>query len=390
MLTHALLLLLATPAGACPESASQARPDVAEEALRPLFGRDLGAALRLPDRTTDALCPSSDLEVVANLEMPPGNVAVTPEGRVFFTYFAAANPRRPIVNEIVDGRVVPFPSDAAGQRDIGEPLSIRVDAHGRLWSLHPGALGDGRLTAWDIASGRKLAEYDLPREVAGVGSFLNDFVFDPSGKTVFIADTKIPGQIVDPLHLWAKPALVVLDLETGTSRRLLEGHPSVANGGHDLHVEGRGEPPLQVNGVDSIAIDSTGEWLYYKAVNSGTLYRVRAADLRDRTLSSAELAARVEDAGDATASDGVLFDANDRLYLGDMEHSAIVRRERDGSLTTLYKDPAKLRWPDGFSTGPDGTIYVTASSLMDVFLRLPHDIERRGPYQIYRFKPCVP
>ena len=33
-------------------------------------------------------------------------------------------------------------------------------------------------------------------------------------------------------------------------------------------------------------------------------------------------------------------------------------------LTTLVQDP-QLRWPDTFSEGPDGTIYVTTSHIQD-------------------------
>ena len=58
-----------------------------------------------------------------------------------------------------------------------------------------------------------------------------------------------------------------------------------------------------------------------------------------------------------------------------MEHSAILELRPDRSLVTLLKD-ARLRWPDGFSFGPDGWLYVTCSALQHVLLRSSSDPRR--------------
>jgi hypothetical protein len=36
----------------------------------------------------------------------------------------------------------------------------------------------------------------------------------------------------------------------------------------------------------------------------------------------------------------------------------------DGSVETVVQDE-RLRWPDSFAQGPDGTIYITSSHIMD-------------------------
>ena len=64
---------------------------------------------------------------------------------------------------------------------------------------------------------------------------------------------------------------------------------------------------------------------------------------------------------------------------------AIARMKPDASLETLIKDP-KLRWPDGFSFGPDGWLYVTSSALQDVIGKTDAYIAEHGPYQIFRVK----
>jgi len=140
--------------------------------------------------------------------------------------------------------------------------------------------------------------------------------------------------------------------------------------------------------VDSIALDTRGEWLYYGAVTGDRLYRVRTRDLTDTALAPAALAARVEEFAAKTLSDGLTMDVQDNIYLSDMEHSAIVRLGQDRRLTTLLKD-ARLRWPDGFSFGPGGWLYVTCSSLQNVLFVGADELRAHAPYQIFRFQPGV-
>src|SRR5262249_37038578 len=73
---------------------------------------------RLGDRTTDPLFSFCEVETVAQLELSPGNVAVSPEGRVFFTFLPQANPAVKVA-ELVDGKVVPFPDEAFQKRRLG-------------------------------------------------------------------------------------------------------------------------------------------------------------------------------------------------------------------------------------------------------------------------------
>jgi sugar lactone lactonase YvrE len=87
-----------------------------------------------------------------------------------------------------------------------------------------------------------------------------------------------------------------------------------------------------------------------------------------------------------TMSDGIATDLEGNLYLSDLEGSAIVLLQADGRLRTLLKDD-RIRWPDGFSFGPDGWLYVTCSALHQVIGLSPEDIRAQAPYQIFRFKP---
>jgi len=67
---------------------------------------------------------------------------------------------------------------------------------------------------------------------------LNDFQVDPAGEHVYIAETS-------PIR--QRPALVVYDVARRTSRRVLDGHPSVQAGGWVTHTP---ERTMKVLGAD--------------------------------------------------------------------------------------------------------------------------------------------
>jgi sugar lactone lactonase YvrE len=330
--------------------------------------------------------PESALEVVAELPTPPGNVAVAAAGRVFATLHPEARPEWKVV-EIRDGRATPWPS-LTFQTGEGEPrffrdvLSLRIDRKGRLWTLDNGMHGlhPGRLLAFDVATGAVVHEFEFPREVAGLGSHLNDFQVSPDGRHLYIAEASF----------FAKtPALVVYDVETRRARRLLEGHPSVTAERYTPVVQGRKMEILGLvavrPGVDSIALDGEGEWLYFAPVTNRHLYRVRAVDLRDGSLAPDALASRVETFAPKPMSDGLTMDAEGNVYVSALEESAIVVLRHDRALETLVRSP-RLRWPDGFGFGPGGWLYVTCSSLHAILGR-PWAVAANAPYQIFRLRP---
>jgi sugar lactone lactonase YvrE len=160
-------------------------------------------------------------------------------------------------------------------------------------------------------------------------------------------------------------ALVVLDLNTGTARRLLAGHPSTQSEDVWLTVEGErwvkeGKKPHMH--ADGIALSPDKGYLYYHALTGYTLYRISTFALTDATLNDDTLAEKVENLGRTCAPDGMLFDPQGNLYLGDLESNAIVYRTPDGRLNTLVQDE-RLKWPDTFTMDAQGNLYVTTSRI---------------------------
>ena len=342
-----------------------------------------GGGTDFPDLNSIAQMPASSLESVADLEYPPGNVAVSASGRIFFTFHPEAAP--PIsVAELVDGKPVPYPS-MKFQENFQSVLSLRIDRQNRLWTLDNANHGTGqpRLLAFDLRTNEEIFRHDFSSEVAGLGSHLNDFQVGPDGRKIYIADASI---------LAKTPAIVVFDIALRSSRRVLEGEESVTAEPYIPVVDGREMVLFGVfairPGVDSIALDKRGRWLYFGAVTSQHMYRIPRRDLDDVTLSQKRLRAKVERFAPKTMSDGITTDLLENLYVSDPEHSAILKLGPDRKIHTLLQDP-RIRWPDGFSFGPDGWLYVACSALHHVLGKSAAHVRSQAPYQIYRFRPGV-
>src|SRR5207247_4907196 len=147
--------------------------------------------VRLEDRTTAPALPVSALEVVADLDYPPGNIPVSSTRRVFFPLHPNGDPPIKLV-ELVGGKPVPYPDEASQTTRFDSPLAVRIDRQGRLWTLDFARYGRGqpRLVAFDLATNTLVHQYDFPSSVAGFLSMVNDFQVDPRGEKIYIAETR--------------------------------------------------------------------------------------------------------------------------------------------------------------------------------------------------------
>ena len=334
------------------------------------------------DKTSTPLLDASAVELVFSYPEPIGNVAVNRDGRLFFTVHPESRPKGNKLLELVDGAAVPFPEGALQQDLFDTVLGVVVDSNNRLWTIDHGnhGLRVPRLIGIDLANDEIVRNQPLDESIAPKGSFLQDLQVSRDGKTIIIADASF----------WRKrPAIIVYDIKTGEARRVLEAHPSVSDENYTIESEGRtmtfmgGLLSLR-GGIDGIALDE--EWLYYGALSGASLYRVRLADLRDRSLPDTQLATRVERVSDKPLSDGMSVDLEGTVYLTDVENNALFIVASDGKLRTLVKDP-RIRWPDALSFGPEGWLYVADSALSEVVFRPIEHIRANQPYGIFRVQP---
>jgi hypothetical protein len=72
--------------------------------------------------------------------------------------------------------------------------------------------------------------------------------------------------------------------------------------------------------------------------------------------------------------------------LTDLQQNAVARLTPERKAQILVKDD-RLQWPDTFSEGPDGSIYVSASHINESPTYNNGKSVRKTPYAVFKFKP---
>jgi len=394
------------------QSALTSRRGVARSAVTAMLALAAGRAaaqLAPPNAAQDQDLPRlpDGLEVVAKLQQPPGNVAVTPEGRIILSQHQYWNPTYRVMELKPGGRLVPFPNEdwslppsSATDPGLVAVLGLRSDPDGIVWMLdnaqQGGRLaGTPKLLGWDTRQDRMHALIALPPPATVEDSFLNDLAIDAQRGTIVISDPAGGGNA----------ALVVVDLRTRQARRVLQGHASVTPQEIPLTIDGQviigqvgGRMRNRFVGVDAITIDPGQEHVYFGSLNGRTTWRVPAAALADPDLGGDALARQIERYAERPPSDGQTIDSAGNLYVTDIGNHAIGVATPNG-YRILFQDDTALSWPDGFSAGPDNDIYVTVNRLHESPVLSPARSasggggatdQPRAPTWLLRFKALAP
>ncbi|MGK7926635.1 MAG: L-dopachrome tautomerase-related protein [Spirulina sp.] len=331
---------------------------------------------------------SESLEVVAALPVPPGNITLIPDGRLFLSLHQFYNPTRAVA-ELVDGELQAFPT-GSGARAIAfeSVLGIQADAQGWVWMLDNGDQNRSlpKLVAWDTQQNQLARVIYLPPPITRSDSFINDLAIDLTHNTIYISDP-----VAGP-----EAALIRVDLNTGLAQRILQGHQSTIPEDLDLIVDG---VPVQIQqpdgtfirphlGVNGLVLDARDEWLYFCPMHGTSMYRAKSADLCNLDLSDAELASRVERYSDKPICDGISIDRENNLYVGDLAAQGIGVIQSDRSYQLLVTDE-KLTWTDSFSFGPDGYLYCDCNQLNHSAPLNKGENTSSPPYYILRLKPLA-
>ncbi|WP_244298387.1 major royal jelly family protein [Micromonospora cremea] len=159
------------------------------------------------------------------------------------------------------------------------------------------------------------------------------------------------------------PGLIVLDLDSGQVRRVLDGHPSTVGG--PLVADGR--PLRDPDGgavhvhTDQLEVSPDGRWLYYQPA-SGGMSRIGTRWLDDPSVSADELARRVERWWDSPSTGGTAIDAAGTIYLSDVDRRRILTLAPDRTVRTLVADP-RLAWVDAMWIDADARLWLPAAQL---------------------------
>ena len=328
------------------------------------------------------------LTPVATSQVLWTGVAVTKDGRVFATFPRMDTDTIPYSLAVVSGaQATPFPNADWNTWDPSLPpqnhfVSVQglyADSNNFLWVLDAAApqmrgivRGGAKLLKFDPASGQLVQRIDFDETVAYPGSYLNDVRVDAQKNFAYITDSN-------------QGALIVVNLTTGRSRRLLGNDPSTKSENLVLTVEGREwrnqSGKLPSVDADGLALTPDRAYLYYHATTAHGLYRIGTQYLQDETLSAAQLASHVEFIGNTDPTDGMIFDPQGNLYLTDITQNAVTRITPTSGVQIVAQD-AQLKWPDSYALGSDGALYVTTSQL-----HIPRK-QRTEPYRL--FKLAVP
>jgi sugar lactone lactonase YvrE len=325
-----------------------------------------------------------ELDVIKALPYAPGNVAVSEEGRLFFSLHQFFNPDYRVL-ELEKTVPKPFPSSSWNKTKkhpyFDAVLGLNADDEGNLWMLDNGLRLDStaKLVAWDLKKDALKRIYYLPDHALVEGSMPNDLAIDPKRERVYIADSAAGN----------KAAFIVIDIRTGQVWRVLQGHESVIAKEVDIIIDetiiSRDGSPVRV-GLNPITIDPEYQWVYYGAMNGNTVWRIPAEALADKTISNKKLANKIERYGRKPVSDGITIDAAGNVYITDLQHHAIGVTRPDGSYEILIQDEQILQWPDSLANGPKGYIYGVANKLHESSVFNEGKTKARPPYYLFRFE----
>jgi sugar lactone lactonase YvrE len=338
--------------------------------------------------------PSSNYDILARLNEGPGNVTVTDGGRVIMSLHQFYQPRYAVVELHGDASITPFPNKVLSDRTtdnalkLDSVLGIRTDGRGIVWMLDNGMRSGvtPKLVGWDTRNDRLHRVIHLPSPIAPKDEFVNDFAVDSSRNHAFVSDPAGGGNA----------ALIVVDLETGAARRVLEGHASVRPENIDLVIDGR---PVQVRtpdgvlvkpriGVNPITEDLRNEWVYFGPMHGRSLYRIRAEDLANPELDPETLGRRVERYSEKPVSDGMTIDRDNNIYLGELAENAFGVITPDRKYRRLAQCP-NLAWVDSFSFGPGGRLYAVVNRLHRSAVLNGGEAASKPPYFLIGIEPMA-
>ena len=327
---------------------------------------------RLRDKKTVGLLPTEEVPVLEEVTSFKGaqvtGVTTSQNGRMFanFPRWRKDLPFS-VVEVMPDGSHKPYPNEewnsGTGQASNNKFTSVQsVFAHGGyLYVLDPsspemkGVVGNAKLYRFDLEKNKLDKTWVFDSKIAPEKSYLNDLRIDDQEKKIFITDSGLGG-------------IIVLDMESGEAKRLLDNHPSTEAEDITLVVDKK-KFDKKIHS-DGIALSPVDNKLYYHALTGYTLYRVPTSHLETTMRDETQLVKKVENLGTTPAPDGMIFDDSGNLYMADLERNAVSYRTPQGEMKILIQDQ-RLEWPDTFTIDNENNLIFTDSLLQTAEIGKP-------------------
>lgn len=339
---------------------------------------------------------TDELQETTQAPAGPAGLCMLPSGEYIISFHQFFQPQFRVMRLDREGNWLPFPNEAMNTPGSGDPilldsvLGIASDSRGIVWMLDNGRRSGtaAKLVAWDTKRDEHFKSIVIDALALSPNSFLTNIALDPVGRYIYIAD---PADGISS-------ALIVVDIQTGLTRRVLEGERSVQmDPGVELKINGQ---PIEVRrpdgviatpltGVYPIAVDRKGEWLYYGPRNGASLFKIKTELLTDPAIPPHVLTSQVTGVSPKPICDSMTIDSRGRIYFGDISRGSIdyvAPEENFLNLRLLVEDP-RIMWPGGLAIGPDGLLHFFSSQLHRTpFFNSGKDVTA-PPFSIFKTRP---
>ncbi|KAH9821410.1 Major royal jelly protein, partial [Teratosphaeria destructans] len=330
-----------------------------------------------------ALPKNPRLHPALQLHTPCNGLSTTTHGRIFLVYQhvdgTAPNPQ--IVEYDTTTHIsTPYPNAAWNNYTVNSTLdpaqhflsanAQRIGPDGKLYVVDTGQPGGSGATQAgsgpvDLPDGVKVVQIDVSTDsvtriypfgnATNSQSHLDDIRFHISTGFAYLTDA-------------GSPAIIILNLETGETRRVLEGVPST---NAFIHVSAEGHFLVSSSGpsytyADQLEVSPDGEHLYYQA-SSGSMFRIPCAALDDAFYNSSMaqnsvLSTYVEPFTHTPSTGGTAIDADGNIYCSNTDTQSVLRIYPNGTMTTLVQDP-RLLWVDAMWVDSQGLLWMPCPQL---------------------------
>lgn len=298
------------------------------------------------------------LETIAELDISPGNVAVSKEGRIFMSIHPLRSGHLQLVEIMENNQYIPFPNEAyqstpdhKSETTFDTPLGIIFDNHNRLWIVDAGLnLGKPKIYAFDINTKEELYQFNIPSDVITKDSFVQDLAIDEINGWIYLAD-------------FGDPGIISLNLKDGKFRKFTD-YTSMNSEDINMVIDGQIQffmgVPARV-AINPITLSEDRETLFYGPMNGQTWYKVPTTLFRENQPDEL-IKSHIKVEGPKPISDGAATSTNNKHYFTNLQNGSIDVLDQNGILKTLVKD-SKIVWADNIRFGDKNWLYIAVNQL---------------------------
>ena len=274
----------------------------------------------------------------------------------------------PGTKPVADATLIPYPNWDSNEHKNCKSLqwvqSMEIDTSGIMWIIDK---GDGvcppKIVLLDLKkNGKEIMSVDVPDNIAGNTSFMNDIALDTSRQIAYISDADA-----------TDPGIIAFDYK---NRKFYRFEDSTLDKEDDYRLNINGKQYNMTAAVDGIALSPDRSRVFYCPLTGAHMYSISTKELLSGTGRRTTPTTIVDHGPKKTAADGIVFDCDGNLYYAGLTSNSLWKWVPDfqninvSNISTEVEisrqDAVQLGWIDSFGiTG--STLYFTANNLHRFF-----------------------